>query len=621
MLSSFLHAAGVSDILPAFCTGLFTAHLDFVGNNQTLLANARRCEVYATLDRAKESQRVKDRMLLGGKGNARSMECWLRVHQSCNVDWSHLMSTSLKFRVPSGYRLFNSKQPCAKHTPTSQCNIATFVQHQSSKAHTGNSMGHWFLNLLLLDTRSIDLNVRLIGNASKAAFVPAGSRGRHSRPPSTPTSEQSHTPSDTDSDFTPAGPAPKQPCLGSSHVSLASHSPLQATAALIHSQPVLAAEAASQQRRASACLSVSAPSSVPEEQANPDFCPNLPINSAVKLELGSFGLAASQPDALFLAPTASPADELPPTAAAAAAAAVPLLTGNKTEHSPPSAQAVAAPLKVQSAAVPQLIEICFAQSSASRIALSASGRGSKADVLADAVNQNRYHSCQQAEASGGKAPFHCKPGGPDKGQPSGQQAEATKGSRPLHSISTGPPKWQAVTGSQLQAPSLDPPVAPRGLNGPLLSHPRKRKTPDASYTASQLQHRLPNKDSSSSAVKTQIIDRVKRVKTETHAERVMSGSFDCIDLTQSELQPQPHVSSGSSPDSLDVMFKKVNCTLGDKAISQEQMRLLQGAVDNVDELKGLKRKQLNFVLESIGKLETFQMIVIRHYLTESQSTS
>ena len=582
------------------------------------MANARRCEVYATLDRAKESQRVKDRMLLGGKGNARSMECWLRVHQSCNVDWSHLMSTSLKFRVPSGYRLFNSKQPCAKHTPTSQSNIATFVQHQSSKAHTGNSMGHCFLNLLSLDTRSIDLNVRLIGNASKTAFVPAGSRGRHGRPSSTPTSEQSHTPSDTDSDFTPAGPAPQQPCLGSSHVSTASHSPLQATAAMIHSQPVLAAEAASQQSRASACLSVSAPSSVTEEQANPDFCPNLPINSAVKLEPGSFGLAASQPDAPFLSPTASPADELPSTAAAAA---VPLLTGNKTEHSPPSAQAVAASLKVQSAAVPQLVETCFAQSSASRIALSASGHGSKADVLADAVNQNRYHSCQQAEASGGKAPFHCKPGGPDKGQPSGQHAEATKGSRPLHSISTGPPKWQAATESQLQAPSLDPPVAPRGLNGPLLSHPCKRKTPDASYAASQLQHRLPNKDSSSSAVKSEIIDRVKRVKTETQAERVMSGSFDCIDLTQTELQPQPHVSSGSSPDSLHVMLKKVNCTLGDKAISQEQMRLLQGAVDSVDELKGLKRKQLNFVLESIGKLETFQMIVIRHYLTELLSTS
>ncbi|KAL0045434.1 hypothetical protein WJX82_006576 [Trebouxia sp. C0006] len=90
---------------------------------------------------------------------------------------------------------------------------------------------------------------------------------------------------------------------------------------------------------------------------------------------------------------------------------------------------------------------------------------------------------------------------------------------------------------------------------------------------------------------------------------------------QRELQPQQHVSSSSSPDSLDVMFEMVNCTLGDKAISQEQMRLVQGAVDNVDELKGLKREQLSYVLESIGKMETFQMIMIRHYLTGLQSAA
>ncbi|KAA6422029.1 MAG: hypothetical protein FRX49_08047 [Trebouxia sp. A1-2] len=227
----------------------------------------------------------------------------------------------------------------------------------------------------------------------------------------------------------------------------------------------------------------------------------------------------------------------------------------------------------------------------------------------------------RAEGSEGKAPFCCKSGGPDKGQPSSQHAEVTMGSQPLHSISTGPPKWQAVTGSQLQAPSLDPPAVPRGLNGPLLSHPRKRKTPDASVTASQLQHRVPNKDSSSSAVKSETIDRMKRVKTETCADRVMSGSFDCIDLTQMEVQPQQHVSASSSPDSLEIMFKMVNCTLGNKAISQEQMQLLQGAVDSVDELKGLKRKQLSFVLESIGKMETCQMIVIRHYLTGLQSAA
>lgn len=451
--------------------------------------------------------------------------------------------------------------------------------------------------------------------------MPAGSRGRHGRSPSTPTFEQSHTPSDTDSDFTPAAPAPQQLSLGSSHASLASHSLLEAAAAMTLSQTVSAAGAAPQQRIASACLSASAPSSVTDEQADPDFCPNLPTNSAVKLEPGFFGLAASQPDALVLAPrasAASPADESPPTAAAAAD--VPLPTGRKTERAPPSAQAVAVPQKLQSAAVVQLVETCFAQSSASCVALSASGPGSEEDVLADAVNQNRHLFCQQAEGSEGKAPFCCKSGGPDKGQPSSQHAEVTMGS-PLHSISTGPPNWQAVTGSQLQAPSLDPPAVPRGLNGPLLSHPRKRKTPDASVTASQLQHRVPNKDSSSSAVKSETIDRMKRVKTETCADRVMSGSFDCIDLTQMEVQPQQHVSASSSPDSLEIMFKMVNCTLGNKAISQEQMQLLQGAVDSVDELKGLKRKQLSFVLESIGKMETCQMIVIRHYLTGLQSAA
>ncbi|KAL0039819.1 hypothetical protein WJX77_008880 [Trebouxia sp. C0004] len=293
---------------------------------------------------------------------------------------------------------------------------------------------------------------------------------------------------------------------------------------------------------------------------------------------------------------------------------MPLPAGNKTQHSPPSAQAAAAP---QRTAVPQRR---FVQSSASRIALSASAHG-KAGVLADAANQHGYHSSQQAEGSEGKAPFHSIPGGPDKRQPSSQHAEATKGNGPLPSISTRPPKWQAVMRSQLQAPLPDPPVAPCGLNGPLLSHPRKRKTPDASFTASQLQHRVPNNDSS---VRSDIIDRGKRVKTETQADRVMLGSFDCVDLTQMELWPQQHVPSSSSPDSLDFMFQNVNRTLGDKedkAISQEQMGLLQGAVDNVDELKGLKRKQLRFVLESIGKMETFQMIVIRHYLTGLHATA
>ena len=480
-------------------------------------------------------------------------------------------------------------------------------------------MVHCSINLLLSDTRSIDINVCLSGKASTTAFVPAGPRGRHGRPPSTPTSEWSQTPSDTDSEFLPAGPAPQQPCLGSNRAALASHSPLEATAAMTHSQTVSAAESAPQQIRASACLSVSAPSSVTEEQAEPDFCPNLLIDSAVKLEPGCLGLAASQPDALLSAPrasAASPADELP--SAAAAAAAVPLPAGNKTEHSPPSAQAVAAPQKLQSAAVPQLVERRFAQSSASCIAFSASGHGSKAGMWADAANQHGYHSSQQAEASEGKAPFHSKPGGPDEGQPSSQQAEATKGSGPLHSISTGPPKRQAAMGNQLQAPSSDPPVAPRGLNGPLLSHPRKRKTPDASFTASQLQHRVPNKDSSNSAVKSETIDRVKRVKTETQAKRVASGPFDCVDLTQMELQPQQRVPSSSSQDSLVFMIKKVNCFLEDMAISQEQMRLLQGAVDNVDELKGLQRDHLTRVLKSIGKLEPFQRIAIRDYLTGLQ---
>ncbi|DBA75336.1 TPA: hypothetical protein ACH3X1_010605 [Trebouxia sp. C0004] len=89
-----------------------------------------RCGAYATLDRAKESERDKNRLLLTGKGNARTMECWLRVHQSCNADWSHLRSMSLKFKVPSGYRHFNSKQFFAKHKLTSQCKVAAFVQHQ-----------------------------------------------------------------------------------------------------------------------------------------------------------------------------------------------------------------------------------------------------------------------------------------------------------------------------------------------------------------------------------------------------------------------------------------------------------------------------------------------------------
>ncbi len=93
----------------------------------------RRCGAYATLDRAKESQRDKDRLLSTGKGNARTTECWLRVHQSCNADWSHLMSTSLEFRVPSGYRFFNSKQPCVKHKSPHNASLLALCSISQSK--------------------------------------------------------------------------------------------------------------------------------------------------------------------------------------------------------------------------------------------------------------------------------------------------------------------------------------------------------------------------------------------------------------------------------------------------------------------------------------------------------
>ena len=57
-------------------------------------------------------------MLLTGKGNARTLECWLRDHQACNPDWSHLVLTSLKFTVPSGHRRLRSTHTSALHTRT-----------------------------------------------------------------------------------------------------------------------------------------------------------------------------------------------------------------------------------------------------------------------------------------------------------------------------------------------------------------------------------------------------------------------------------------------------------------------------------------------------------------------
>jgi len=139
VFSSFLHAAQASNMLLAVFAQDCSLHIkapDFC-RTQPYLDGKCRCGASATLDRAKESQRDKDRLLLTGKGHARTMECWLRVHQSCNADWSHLMSTSLKFKVPSGYRHFNSKQPFAKHKSPSQCKVVACVQHQSCKSkHT-----------------------------------------------------------------------------------------------------------------------------------------------------------------------------------------------------------------------------------------------------------------------------------------------------------------------------------------------------------------------------------------------------------------------------------------------------------------------------------------------------
>lgn len=197
-----------------------------------------------------------------------------------------------------------------------------------------------------------------------------------------------------------------------------------------------------------------------------------------------------------------------------------------------------------------------------------------------------------------------------------------KVSLPTHSSFYGPGKGHGRSGNSSWAAPCELKAAPIGLNGPLLSQPRKRKTPDISVTASQPQHGASDRGSHRAAphpaVDPTTFDRLKRVKSEAQAGQAVSEMNDCVGLTRWEAQPEQAVSPTSSSNSIAVMITTINSNLEGNFISQEQLQLLQGAVDSVDELMSLERHQLTHVLKHVGKMDQFQVIMVRSYLGNLQ---
>lgn len=195
-------------------------------------------------------------------------------------------------------------------------------------------------------------------------------------------------------------------------------------------------------------------------------------------------------------------------------------------------------------------------------------------------------------------------------------------SLPTHSRFYGPGKGHGLSGNSSWAAPSELKAAPIGLNGPLLPHPRKRKTPDTSATAPQPQLRASVRGSHRAephpAVDPATADRLKRVKSEAQEEQAVSEMIDCVDLTMWGAQPEQAVSPTSSRNSIAMMIATINSSLVDNLISQEQLQLLQGAVDSVDELMSLERHQLTHVLKHVGKMDPFQVIMVRSHLGNLQ---
>lgn len=134
---------------------------------------------------------------------------------------------------------------------------------------------------------------------------------------------------------------------------------------------------------------------------------------------------------------------------------------------------------------------------------------------------------------------------------------------------------------------------PKGLNGPLMSRPQKRKavaTPVLSSTPSQ--------------AATASIDLI--MSDDDIADTISKND------KQVEAAPQSALDPVSCTKSRVLMVQVVNTNL--KPILEEQLQRLQNAADSVSELESLEPKELTDVLRSVGKLSTIQMIRVRQHL-------
>lgn len=136
---------------------------------------------------------------------------------------------------------------------------------------------------------------------------------------------------------------------------------------------------------------------------------------------------------------------------------------------------------------------------------------------------------------------------------------------------------------------------PKGMNGPLMSRPQKRKAVAAPVLSS-----TPSQAATASIDLTMSDDDI--------ADTISNND------KQTEAAPQSALDPVSCTKSLALMVQVVNTNLKEKPILEEQLQRLQNAVDSVSELESLEPQELTDVLRSVGKLNTIQMIRVRQHL-------
>ena len=506
------------------------------------------------MDRGPETLRYKEKLLLTGKGNARS------------VDWGNLTAKSLSFQVPFGHRRFRSES--AYHTDENVSQLFTVLSIYSLKdmprctPPTSLSKGPCGCSIVHILPSIPNWMSCLAGNKSPLYIPPA---------PATSASSQSAT-SDLSTATTSSSAGPL-PCLalpahpsGPDDFTTAAPHNAEESPHMLEGLDKVTGPAdpvpRHQERHVpghSVCSALAAPARLVETTAGPSTA------------FAEQGCTAQCPEDSPAA-TSHVNEAKPIVPSALTAVSEPHQSGQRLIPRAPLFQA--------------LSKLCTAYSV-------------KREDPAECSDGNQ-HVHRPTPASAAQRPIH---------SPDSNEAERRAVPASVHSRHSGEAEHRAAPAiapsgcvqqlaSQVNTARLSSPrrlTAPQGLNGPLLSRSRKRKA-----TAPPVPP--PEPQEAATIDLTMSDDDIP--DTNSNEDR--------------QLEAAPQGAHGlETHESLAVMVQVVNMDLKEKPILEEQLASLQDAVDSVSELKSLRRHELTDVLASVGKLKPIQMIRVRQYLNQT----